>query len=80
MENTIWCFIICFGSATTAPAERPIDSYCSSYQQVVLSHAELELILRLPRPLRDKIQGNELEYLCRCKGWKDEACRTKGKI
>ena len=73
----VWCFIICFG-ATEAPSAPPVDSFCTNYERVVTTPEELALVLKLPRAMRDRMQGNELEYLCRCRGLKDVAC-TKAK-
>jgi hypothetical protein len=68
----VWCFVFCFGVTTPLPAPTVLDSYCQSYQRVVLSTAELEQVKKLDRKLRDRIQGNDLDYLCRCKGWSQD--------
>lgn len=69
----IWCFLFCFGFAQPA-SPKIIDAYCQTYVQVVKSPDDLEKIKAMPRVMRDRVQGNDLEYLCRCKGWKDKAC------
>jgi hypothetical protein len=77
MSEGVWCFIVCFG--VLHPTEPPVtvDTFCQSYQPVVMTKAELDQVLRLDRKLRDRIQGNDLDYLCRCKGWQDKACRVQ---
>lgn len=72
---TIWCFIICFGTNQAPVQGAVLDTYCSNYVQVVQSAEEAKLVLGLPKAVRSRLQGNELEYHCRCKGLKDEACR-----
>lgn len=74
MNEGIVCFILCFGSIE---AKVPIQTYCQSYVQTVQKRDELEAILKLPRHLRNRIQGNDLDYLCRCRGLKDKACQKK---
>lgn len=74
--NEIWCFIICFGSSgvQNVPA---VDTFCATYQQIVLTKSEIELMLKLPKELRSRIQANDLEYVCRCKGFKHQVCEEK---
>ena len=72
-----WCIIFCFGMSKPTP---PVQTYCQSYVQTVQKRDELEAILKLPRHLRNRIQGNDLDYLCRCKGFKDAACQKKNKV
>lgn len=74
MNEGIVCFILCFGSMQPNPA---LQTYCQSYVRTVQKKEELEAILTLPRHLRNRIQGNDLDYLCRCKGLKDVACQKK---
>lgn len=68
----VWCFIFCFGISNPPEQPKVLDSYCLTYQRIVKTSADLDQIKKLNRPLRDLIQGNELEYLCRCKGWKTD--------
>ena len=73
MGEGIVCFILCFGSMNITS---PVQTYCQSYVRTVQKRDELEAILKLPRHLRNRIQGNDLHYLCRCKGLKDKACQN----
>lgn len=66
----IWCFIICFGMAKEPPTI--VDSYCQTYQRVVRSPRDLDQVLKMDRSVRDLIQGNDLEYLCRCLRWNQD--------
>lgn len=77
-EAGVWCFILCFGSIE---AEKPkvVDSYCSSYSQVVRSAEDLGWVKNLPRVVRDRMQGNDLEYLCRCRRLGIKACQNRVK-
>lgn len=62
------------GCETVTP---PISDYCARYERTVLSRTDLEAIRAIPLPeLRKRIQGNDLDYLCNCRGWKDRACRA----
>ena len=72
----IWCFIVCFGSSQVA-LPPSVDSFCATYQQVVTSKEDLEKVKLLPRATRDRLQSNELEYLCRCKEYKHALCEAK---
>lgn len=74
MIEGVWCFIVCFG--WTPPERVPVDSFCKVYERVVLKKEELEVVRKLPRALKDRLQSNELLYLCRCKGWKDQVCKS----
>lgn len=73
----VWCFIICFGASNPAPSV-PLDTFCGSYERLVQTPADLAEIKKLPKDLRRRVQGNEADYLCRCKGWQDPICQ-KGK-
>lgn len=74
--NDLWCFIICFGS-TQVTLPPSVDTFCATYQRVVLTKEELDKVKTLPRAMRDRIQGNDLEYLCRCEGYKHTLCAGK---
>jgi hypothetical protein len=74
--NDLWCFIICFGT-TQVVLPASVDTFCTTYQQVVITKEDLDRAKALPRAMRDRLQGNELEYLCRCKGYKHNMCEEK---
>lgn len=74
--NDLWCFIICFGT-TQVSLPPSVDTFCATYQQVVISKEDLDKVKLLPREARDRLQGNELEYLCRCKEYKHSLCEGK---
>lgn len=81
----VWCFVVCFGNDDFA--DKPpqvLDTYCQSYHRVVKDSKELEHLTKLPQALRDRIQKNELEFLCRCQGWgsdpvKNKVCTSTGR-
>lgn len=62
------------GCQTVVPA---IKDYCTTYNRVVLTQAERAEIKQLSRTIRTRIQGNDLDYLCRCIGWADPICRGR---
>jgi len=75
----VWCFIVCFGIApakVAPPRPIPIDTYCQTYRRIVLNKQELEDVLKMPRNLRNRIQGNDLDYLCRCQNPKNAMCSS----
>lgn len=80
----VWCFVVCFGSdSSDDQAPMALDTFCQTYQQVVRDTKELSQILRVDRTVRNRIQGNDLEFLCRCQGWKNDpqkkvACGSTG--
>lgn len=71
----IVCFIFCFGATDPAPASVVVDSFCHRYERQVVSQADADAIKKLPPNLARRIQGNEVDYLCRCLGWKDKVCQ-----
>lgn len=73
MPEGIVCFLLCFGSIGGPTA--PVNSYCQRYERTVRTKAEAIEIMKLPRSMRDRVQGNDLDYLCNCLGWKDAACQ-----
>lgn len=76
MQSEIWCFIVCFGMASVSQPSS-VDSFCSTYVQIVRSKEELDKVKLLPRAMRDRVQGNDLEYLCRCTEFKSKLCPEK---
>lgn len=70
----VWCFIICFSYAK--PVASVTDSFCQSYKQTVLTRDEVAEVMKLSTSIRLRLQGNELEYLCRCKQAKIKACEN----
>lgn len=66
------CFIFCFGS--TPDVKAPISEYCQVYERQVLTKDELAAVRKLPKALQKRIQGNDLDYLCRCLKWENPAC------
>lgn len=80
----VWCFVVCFGADSPEETSIALDTFCQTYQQVVRDTRELESILKLNRTMRNRIQGNDLEFLCRCQGWKSDpqkkaACTSTGR-
>lgn len=75
-----FCFLFCFTAPADAAIRRPsifTDSYCSTYQQAVRTKEDVAAVKALPRDVQRRIQGNDLDYLCNCKGWKDASCQQK---
>jgi hypothetical protein len=56
------------------PRVRVVDSFCSSYRRIVLTRRDLSEIRATSRPIRDRIQANDLNYLCRCEGFRSSLC------
>lgn len=75
MEGIV-CFIICFGTSQPAPVTPATDTYCATYEQIVRSKDDLSVVKGLPKEVRNRIQGNDLDYLCNCKGLGSAACRS----
>ena len=76
MSNGIYCFIFCFGISDPVPESIVIDSYCQRYERQVVTAMDAEAVKKLPPPLARRIQGNEVDYLCKCLGWKDKSCKA----
>jgi hypothetical protein len=76
VHEGVWCFIVCVGFANPSVKPIPVDTYCSVYRQTVINRDELSEIMKLPRNIRDRIQGNDLYHLCRCKNPKAKACAS----
>ena len=55
----------------------PIQDYCQRYERVVLTQDQKNQIRTLMPELRKRIQGNDLDYLCQCTGFKDPICKKK---
>ena len=75
LSSGITCFIVCFGHI---PASKPIpapDTFCSVYRRQVLTNEDLNSISALPRTLRDRMQANDLYYMCKCRNWSAPECR-----
>lgn len=68
----ITCFIICFGETDTQNVGT--SDFCQRYERQVITQEDAEAVKQLPRKLRDRIQGNELDYLCQCLHWENKAC------
>jgi putative lipase involved disintegration of autophagic bodies len=49
-------------------------SFCREYHRIVLTRDDLAQIRGIPRTLRDRIQANDLNYLCRCEGFRSAWC------
>ena len=56
----------------------PISDYCGRYERVVLTQDQKKQIMSLMPELRKRIQGNDLDYLCQCTGFKHPICKKKG--
>lgn len=74
-EVAITCFIFCFGTSDAPARQAPVDSFCSRYEKQVITREDLEEIRKLPRRIRDRIQGNEVDYRCDCEGWNNPICQ-----
>ncbi len=75
LSSGIYCFVFCIGSVAPAKPVPAPDTFCSVYRQQVTSAQEFEAIRTLPRSLRDKMQGNDLYYMCKCQGWDAPECQ-----
>lgn len=73
--NGIYCFLFCFGSIQGAKPVPSPDTFCSVYRRQVLNHDDLTAINTLPRPIRNRMQANDLYYMCKCQKWGAPECR-----
>lgn len=75
-RDGIVCFIICFGysPSVSLPAG---DTFCATYERVIKNKEESDTLKAIPPEIRKRIQGNDLDYLCTCQGWEDNACLLK---
>jgi hypothetical protein len=64
LKGGIVCFIFCFGF--TGEDEIPTSDFCQRYERQVITREDVDNLKKLPRHLRDRIQGNEVDYLCQC--------------
>jgi hypothetical protein len=55
------------------------NGFCQNYRRVILTRFELESIRNAPRTVRNRIQANDLTYLCRCEGFRSPLCFTNGR-
>jgi hypothetical protein len=76
-EGGIVCFIICFGSAQPVTVPPLKGDFCSTYERIVQGKKDVDAMKALPLELRRRVQGNDLDYLCTCRGWEDKACLSK---
>lgn len=56
-----------------------IKDYCQRYERVVLTQKEKEQVQTLVPQLRQRIQGNDLDYLCGCSNFKHPVCEARKK-
>ena len=73
LKSSIVCFVVCFGSSELT-THAPMSDFCERYERQIITEEDVEAIRALPKRLRDRIQGNELDYLCQCQKWKNPAC------
>lgn len=76
MNTGMVCFIFCFGFTEPAALTPPVDSFCRMYEQQILTKADATATKALSPSAQRRVQGNDLVYLCRCKGFKDPLCQT----
>lgn len=70
------CFIVCFGSTEDDGVRTPpISDFCQRYERQVLTREEVAAIKTLPKSLRYRVQGNDLDYACQCLKWKSARCQ-----
>lgn len=75
LPDGVYCLFLCIGYVPAEPITPPIDTFCTVYRQQVLTQEELNATLNLPRKLRDRMQTNDLYYLCKCQGWSADECQ-----
>ena len=68
----IVCLVVCFGTVDTPNVGT--SDFCQRYERQVITKEDAEAVKKLPRRIRDRIQGNELDYLCQCLKWTNKAC------
>jgi hypothetical protein len=72
-KATIVCFVVCFGF-TDSSDPVPLDDYCQRYERVVITDGDKDAIKKLPLNIQKRIQGNEVDYLCKCLKWEHKVC------
>jgi len=75
MKEGIVCFIFCFGTVTEPSPSIIADSFCEVYERQIITKTDAQSVKLLPPDVQKRVQGNEVLYLCRCKGWKDKVCQ-----
>jgi hypothetical protein len=74
LNISVVCFVVCFGSTDALPVAPPISDFCTRYERQVLTREDVTALKTLPRRLRDRVQGNDLDYACQCLHWKSRRC------
>ena len=69
-DRVKFCFLFC-----EIEQDSPVDSYCTSYQQVNQSAADGAEIKKMSRAPRVRLTANDVLYLCKCKGWGNPICK-----
>jgi hypothetical protein len=55
------------------------NGFCRDYRRIILTRSEYESIRNTPRAVRNRIQANDLLYLCRCEGFRSPLCTMNGR-
>lgn len=54
-------------------------NFCAEYRRIVLTRSDLASIRGASRTVRNRIQVNDLNYLCRCEGFRSPLCFVNGR-
>lgn len=75
MTGATFCLFVVVGVICPAPEKTaPIDGFAQRYERIIRSPEDSASIKTLPRHLRDRIAGNDTQYLC-ATGWEDPICK-----
>jgi hypothetical protein len=80
LTSGIVCFVFCFGEVTAPKKTPPVNSFCTVYNRQIITAEDYEAIKDVPRSVRDRMQANDLYYLCKCKGWDGPECQKMGTL
>lgn len=69
-DRVKFCFLFC-----EIEQDSPVDSYCTSYQQVNQGASDAAEIKKMSRAPRVRLTANDVLYLCKCKGWENPICK-----
>ena len=77
-----WCIAQVFGLGLmcSQPSVSAVDSFCSSYQRVIVNPAAADEVLKLGGETKRRVDANDILYRCACpdtsgKTWDNPVCK-----
>lgn len=66
------CILFCI---TEQEEQVSVDGFCVRYSKVIQNERDAASFKAIPRSsARDRLSANEVNYRCKCEGWKDPIC------